>query len=39
MFDSCLHLMVNINDDREQGLKEGQDFLRSYYGAGTASQE
>ena len=39
MFDSCLHLMVNINDDREQGLKEGQDFLRSYYGAGTVSQE
>ena len=36
---SCLHLMVNINDDREQGLKEAQQFLQSYYGAGAVSQE
>ena len=37
--DSCLHLMVNINDDRQRGLKEAEHFLRSYYGAGTVSQE
>ena len=37
--ESCLHLMVNINDDRQQALKEAQHFLQSYYGAGTVSQE
>ena len=37
--DSCLHLMVNINDDRQQALKEAQHFLQSYYGAGAVSQE
>ncbi len=37
--DSCLHLMVNINDDRTQGLKEAQQFLQAYYGAGAVSQE
>ena len=37
--DSCLHLMVNINDDRQQGLKEAQQFLQAYYGAGAVSQE
>ena len=37
--DSCLHLMVNINDDRQQALKEAEQFLVSYYGAGTVSQE
>ena len=37
--DSCLHLMVNINDDRQQALKEANHFLQSYYGAGTVSQE
>ncbi len=36
-FDACLHLMVNINDDREQSLKEAEYFLQSYYGAGTVS--
>ena len=38
-FDSCLHLMVNINDDHQQALAEAQHFLQSYYGAGTVSQE
>ena len=37
--ESCLHLMVNINDDREQGFKEAEHFLRSYYGAGAVSRE
>ncbi len=37
--DSCLHLMVNINDDRQQAMKEAEHFLVSYYGAGTVSQE
>jgi alkanesulfonate monooxygenase SsuD/methylene tetrahydromethanopterin reductase-like flavin-dependent oxidoreductase (luciferase family) len=37
--DSCLHLMVNINDDRSQAMEEAQHFLVSYYGAGTISQE
>ncbi|MCZ6615549.1 MAG: LLM class flavin-dependent oxidoreductase, partial [Chloroflexi bacterium] len=31
--DSCLHLMVNINDDREAAAKEGAEFLTHYYGA------
>ncbi len=37
--DSCLHLMVNINDNRQQAMKEAEHFLVSYYGAGTVSQE
>jgi len=39
MLDSCLHLMVNINDNRQQAIEEAQHFLVSYYGAGTISQE
>ena len=38
-FDSCLHLMVNINDDRERAYREAETFLTSYYGAGTVSRE
>jgi alkanesulfonate monooxygenase SsuD/methylene tetrahydromethanopterin reductase-like flavin-dependent oxidoreductase (luciferase family) len=38
-FESCLHLMVNINDDREQAYQEATTFLTSYYGTGTISRE
>jgi alkanesulfonate monooxygenase SsuD/methylene tetrahydromethanopterin reductase-like flavin-dependent oxidoreductase (luciferase family) len=37
--ESCLHLMVNINDDRAIAFREAETFLRSYYGAGAVSQE
>ena len=37
--DSCLHLMVNINEDRDQAYRESIDFLTTYYGAGNVSQE
>jgi alkanesulfonate monooxygenase SsuD/methylene tetrahydromethanopterin reductase-like flavin-dependent oxidoreductase (luciferase family) len=37
--DSCLHLMININDDRNIAFREAETFLRSYYGAGTVSRE
>ena len=37
--DSCLHLMVNINDDREKAFRQAQEFLASYYGAGYVSRE
>ncbi|MBI3327095.1 MAG: LLM class flavin-dependent oxidoreductase [Nitrospinae bacterium] len=35
--DSCLHLMVNINDDRGRAFHEAESFLTSYYGAGAVS--
>jgi alkanesulfonate monooxygenase SsuD/methylene tetrahydromethanopterin reductase-like flavin-dependent oxidoreductase (luciferase family) len=37
--ESCLHLMVNINDDRDIAFREAETFLRSYYGAGAVSRE
>ena len=37
--DSCLHLMVNINEDRDQAFREAENFLGSYYGAGAVSKE
>lgn len=37
--ESCLHVMVNINDDREQAYKEAETFLASYYGTGAVSRE
>lgn len=37
--ESCLHLMVNIHNDREQAFREATTFLASYYGAGTVSRE
>jgi alkanesulfonate monooxygenase SsuD/methylene tetrahydromethanopterin reductase-like flavin-dependent oxidoreductase (luciferase family) len=37
--ESCLHLMVNINNDRDQAFTEAQTFLASYYGAGAVSRE
>ena len=38
-FDSCLPLMVNINNDRDEAYKEAEVFLTSYYGAGAISRE
>ena len=38
-FQSCLHLMVNINEDRDQSFREAESFLTKYYGAGTISRE
>jgi alkanesulfonate monooxygenase SsuD/methylene tetrahydromethanopterin reductase-like flavin-dependent oxidoreductase (luciferase family) len=37
--ESCLHLYVNINNDREQAYRESQEFLTEYYGAGAISRE
>lgn len=37
--ESCLHLMVNINDDRERAYREAETFLTTYYGAGTITKE
>ena len=37
--DSCLHLMVNINENREQAFTEAETFLARYYGVGTVSRE
>ena len=37
--ESCLHLMVNINNDRETAYKEAETFLTSYYGAGAISRD
>ena len=37
--ESCLHMMVNINDDREAAYNEATGFLAKYYGAGRISRE
>ena len=37
--ESCLHLMVNINEDRHKALAEAEEFFSLYYGAGTISRE
>ena len=37
--ESCLHLMVNINNNRERAFEEAATFLASYYGAGTVSRQ
>jgi alkanesulfonate monooxygenase SsuD/methylene tetrahydromethanopterin reductase-like flavin-dependent oxidoreductase (luciferase family) len=37
--DSCLHLMVNINDDKQAAYQESLDFLNKYYGEGVISSE
>jgi alkanesulfonate monooxygenase SsuD/methylene tetrahydromethanopterin reductase-like flavin-dependent oxidoreductase (luciferase family) len=37
--DACLHLMVNINDDRNLAFNEAETFLRAYYGVGAVSRE
>ena len=38
-FQSCLHLMVNINEDREKAYQEAERFLAQYYGAGSITRE
>jgi alkanesulfonate monooxygenase SsuD/methylene tetrahydromethanopterin reductase-like flavin-dependent oxidoreductase (luciferase family) len=37
--ESCLHLMVHIDDDRRRALREAEAFLHAYYGAGAVSRE
>lgn len=37
--DSCLHLMVNINEDRELAYREAQEFLTRYYGSSFVTRE
>ncbi len=38
--DHCsLHLMVNINDNEQQALRETQEFMLKYYGTGVVSDE
>ncbi len=37
--ESCLHMMVNINDDREAAYIEATSFLAKYYGVGHISKE
>ncbi len=37
--DSCLHLMVNINEDREVAFVEAEAFMKSYYGTGFVSRD
>jgi alkanesulfonate monooxygenase SsuD/methylene tetrahydromethanopterin reductase-like flavin-dependent oxidoreductase (luciferase family) len=37
--DSCLHLMVNIQEDVAQARHESVEFLNRYYGVGTVSEE
>ena len=37
--DSCIHLMVNINEDRDEAYREAQAYLTSYYGASFVSRE
>jgi alkanesulfonate monooxygenase SsuD/methylene tetrahydromethanopterin reductase-like flavin-dependent oxidoreductase (luciferase family) len=36
---SCLHLMVNINEDLELARRQSEEFLTAYYGAGAVSKE
>ena len=38
-FDGSLHMMVNINEDRDQAFEEATTYLGSYYGAGAVSRE
>ena len=37
--ESCLHLMVNINNDRDKAFQEATQFLASYYGTGAVSRQ
>ncbi len=38
-FDGALHMMVNINEDRDKAYDEATTYLGSYYGAGAISRE
>ena len=37
--ESCLHLMVNINEDEDRAYRESVDFLDRYYGVGAIPEE
>ena len=37
--ESCLHLMVNINENRDESFEQARSFLMRYYGAGAVSRE
>ena len=37
--ESCLHLMVNINESREAAYKEATSYLARYYGVGNITRE
>jgi alkanesulfonate monooxygenase SsuD/methylene tetrahydromethanopterin reductase-like flavin-dependent oxidoreductase (luciferase family) len=39
VYDSSLHLMVNINDDAERAHRESVEFLTHYYGEGRITAE
>ena len=38
-FDGSLHMMVNIDEDRDRAFAEATTFLGAYYGAGYISRE
>ena len=38
-FDGALHMMVNINEDRDKAYEQATAYLGSYYGAGAISRE
>ncbi len=38
-FDGSLHMMVNIEEDRDRAFEEATTFLTSYYGAGHISRD
>ena len=37
--ESCLHLMVNINEDEDKAYRESVEFLDRYYGVGAIPEE
>ncbi|MEZ4572639.1 MAG: LLM class flavin-dependent oxidoreductase [Thermomicrobiales bacterium] len=37
--ESCLHLMVNINEDEDRAYRESVEFLDRYYGVGAIPEE
>lgn len=38
-FESCLHIMVNINEDHNKARSEADDYLSLYYGKGYMTPE
>ena len=37
--ESCLHVMVNINEDRDKAYEEATSYMARYYGVGAISRE
>ncbi|MBI4200133.1 MAG: LLM class flavin-dependent oxidoreductase [Chloroflexi bacterium] len=37
--ESCIHLMVNINEKKETAFREAEEFLSLYYGTGRITHE